>query len=60
MSSKSKTKQKRVFVAATAVYLKLLMNDEGVMATHQETDGNALEECMGTNPLLSSGPKSGG
>lgn len=34
------------------------MNDEDTMTTCQETDDNALEECMGTNPLLSSGLKS--
>lgn len=34
------------------------MNDEGVKATCQETDDSALEECVGANPLLSSGVRS--
>jgi len=37
------------------VYLKWMMNDEIVMAICAEIDDdNALEECVGTNSLLSS------
>lgn len=42
-------------VSAVAVYLKWLMIFEGVMAICEEIDDdNALEEGMGSNPLLSS------